>query len=290
MKPYFSIILFLSLVIISIGQERKLLINYLNQKEPSYEAEIFAPGIISLEDAQEYPPSFSNNFSEVYFGSRKKNASAKLYKIEKSPEGVWNKPVEVSFTGFPEAEALLSADNSRLFFAAHNDMSKAKIHEIWYAEREANGFTGALKLYENAPFIDYEYFASESLNGHLYFSREGVIMHAQRKASGYTDADTVLMPGHENSFISHPFIAPDHSFLLFDSRKKGGYGSADLYISFYENGSWSTPKNLGKNTNSPHWDAMPVLCPDGNYLFFCRNIAHERDVYWQKFDVTRYLD
>lgn len=48
---------------------------------------------------------------------------------------------------------------------------------------------------------------------------------------------------------AHPLIAPDESYLIWDDRKEGGYGSTDMYISFRQkDGSWrgARPKALLK--------------------------------------------
>ncbi len=89
-------------------------------------------------------------------------------------------------------------------------------------------------------------------------------------------------------FISHPYVSPDEKFIIFDSREHGGYGSADLYISFRKNDKWEKPINLGEKINTSQWDAMPIVSPDGKYLFFCRKSKRKRDVYWVQFDISNY--
>ena len=46
-------------------------------------------------------------------------------------------------------------------------------------------------------------------------------------------------------------IAPDESYLLIGSfGRQPGYGNSDLYISYNQNGTWTTPKNLGPVVNT----------------------------------------
>jgi Tol biopolymer transport system component len=71
---------------------------------------------------------------------------------------------------------------------------------------------------------------------------------------------------------SHGFVAPDESYLLFNSPRAGSFTKNDIWISFRgKDGAWMAPVNLGKRINC---DAMAVLCPtvspDGKYLFFTR--------------------
>ena len=58
------------------------------------------------------------------------------------------------------------------------------------------------------------------------------------------------------------------------------FGKSDLYISFKENGQWGNPVNLGDKVNTRHIEIMPIVTPDGKFLFFCRKEKGERDIYW----------
>ena len=42
-----------------------------------------------------------------------------------------------------------------------------------------------------------------------------------------------------------------------------------IYVSYYKNGKWETPKKLNNNINAPEqWNSQPSVSPDGNILFF----------------------
>jgi OOP family OmpA-OmpF porin len=59
-------------------------------------------------------------------------------------------------------------------------------------------------------------------------------------------------------------------------------GKEDIYVLFYENGSWSQPKNLGSDINTPLQEVTPYLAPDGKTLFYSSNGFQEgsgRNVY-----------
>jgi Tol biopolymer transport system component len=79
---------------------------------------------------------------------------------------------------------------------------------------------------------------------------------------------TISTDGYE----SHPAVAPDESYLLFQSSRPGGYGGVDFYVSFRnDDGSWSQPENLGEAVSGPGNVISPMLSPDGMYFFFARN-------------------
>lgn len=66
----------------------------------------------------------------------------------------------------------------------------------------------------------------------------------------------------------YPVLARDGSFMIFVSRRPGGFGSGDLYISRFEDGEWQQPENLGPNVNTSGFDSAPYLSRDERRLYF----------------------
>lgn len=54
-----------------------------------------------------------------------------------------------------------------------------------------------------------------------------------------------------------PFIKDD--IIVFTSNRENGLGGYDLYYSYFENGSWSTPELFGDNINSEYDDYRPII-------------------------------
>ncbi|MEX1382258.1 OmpA family protein [Lutibacter sp.] len=88
------------------------------------------------------------------------------------------------------------------------------------------------------------------------------------------DADfniTNILPVSFNSetySIRNPFINKDGTKLFFTSNMPGGYGNYDIYVSnILENGSLSSPKNLGDNINTFKDDLYPSVA-NNNTLYF----------------------
>ena len=81
-----------------------------------------------------------------------------------------------------------------------------------------------------------------------------------------------------------PYIAPDESFLIFESQRPEC--NLGLYIAFkLDDGHWSIPVNMGPEINSGKGERFARLSPDGKYLFFgsFRNVSadkHGADIYW----------
>ncbi len=56
--------------------------------------------------------------------------------------------------------------------------------------------------------------------------------------------------------------------IIFSSKRSGGFGGYDLYITYKEEGKWTTPKNMGSEINSQYDEVTPFLAKSGKRLFF----------------------
>ena len=71
---------------------------------------------------------------------------------------------------------------------------------------------------------------------------------------------------------SSPALSPDKQVLIFASKRPGGYGGSDLYISLRQaNGKWGPAKNMGPNFNTKGDELAPFLHVDNQTLYFCSN-------------------
>jgi uncharacterized protein (TIGR02145 family) len=65
-----------------------------------------------------------------------------------------------------------------------------------------------------------------------------------------------------------PYIDPAERFIMFASRRPGGFGNTDIYFSKRNpDDTWSSPINLGQSINSGEV-IQPVISRDGKYFFF----------------------
>ena len=68
---------------------------------------------------------------------------------------------------------------------------------------------------------------------------------------------------------SQPVISADGKFLYYASRRSGGKGGSDLWMSKrLSNGHWSPPINLGDSINTSGNEMAPFLHADGKTLYF----------------------
>lgn len=273
------------IIIILITSCQQTTPDYIGLVEAPALAEVFLPGIVSTEDILEYPCTFSNNFEEVLFGGMTSNRERYLIQMIKSKEG-WSSPKKISFTGRNEMEAIFSPDGKTLIFSSDSERNSGKPHTLYYVTKEDNKWSQAKAFPESINTAAIEYYASMTNDGKLYFTREGSgIYYAE--GSNYETVKKVVLP-KSYYYVSHPYISPDETFLLFDARGSNGNGSADLYIAFKNGDSFDEPINLGTHINTSDWDAMASLSPDGSILFFVRESGKNRDVYWVEFNVKDY--
>ncbi|MBN2663401.1 MAG: OmpA family protein [Bacteroidales bacterium] len=78
---------------------------------------------------------------------------------------------------------------------------------------------------------------------------------------------TALPFNNDKYSVGQAAISPDGKIIFFASNMPGGYGGVDLYISNFNGGKWSTPKNLGNKINTSGNEMFPFLHKDG-LLFF----------------------
>ncbi len=71
---------------------------------------------------------------------------------------------------------------------------------------------------------------------------------------------------------SQPCLSPDKRDLYFASRRFGGHGGSDIYVSHLQtDGTWSTPENLGPTINTSADEQCPFIHADNQTLFFTSN-------------------
>jgi outer membrane protein OmpA-like peptidoglycan-associated protein len=86
--------------------------------------------------------------------------------------------------------------------------------------------------------------------------------------------DTYHFGGRINSdqWESQPSLSPDNKDLYFSSRRPGGYGGIDIYVSHLKpNGYYGEPENLGPNINTPGDDQCPFIHADNQTLYLTSN-------------------
>ena len=244
---------------------------YLGQTPPGMMAEPFAPGIISRE-GWEVEGVFAPGMKEFYFTTAGGKYTRPTVIGFRQQNNVWKKYIEFTRDG----EVVLSPDGKRMHMA---EGYKDRMGDDW-SERKSLG-----------PMFDREDWGimrlSASEKGTYVFDdyKSNDVIRISTLKDGKRQAPTQMGPMvNTGKWTAHPFIAPDESYLIWDSEREGGYGASDLYISFRQkDGSWGPAINMGDKVNSDKWDAYASVTPDGKYILFNRAIDDDNDnvdIYW----------
>lgn len=87
--------------------------------------------------------------------------------------------------------------------------------------------------------------------------------------NGWSEAFNLGQNFNSDQWDSQPCLSPDKKDLYFASRRFGGYGGSDIYVSHLQsNGRWSMPKNLGASINTSGDEQCPFIHADNQTLYF----------------------
>ena len=267
---------------------------YLGQKPPGLIPKIFAPGVVSTENHEHSSLIISPDGKEIFWSvlsAPLSNHSSHKIVFMKYENSHWSPPKTASFSGqYQDDHPFISPDGKIIYFCSNRPFpGKNKSKELWVVERTSTGWSDP-KLLGN-PFTEEikTWQPSITNNGTLYFLGylEGVQKEYGIYRSSFTNGQ-YSKPELLNELINTkypdwcPYIAPDENYLIFSSKRPGGYGGFDLYICYRRNnGTWVEPQNLGSEINHQYHERFPGVSPDGKYLFFTRpNGENKGDIYW----------
>lgn len=95
---------------------------------------------------------------------------------------------------------------------------------------------------------------------------------AQLTTKGWEDTYHFGGKINTDQWESQPCLSPGNKDLYFASRRPGGYGGIDIYVSRLQaNGYYSEPENLGPNINTAGDDQCPFIHADNQTLYFTSN-------------------
>ncbi len=243
----------------------------LGQPPPGMVAEPFAPGIISI-DGWELEGVFAPGMKEFYFTTRSGEGMPITVIGLRQENNEWKK-----YTSFKRrGEVTFSPDGQRMHMAKG------------YKERIGDGWSERKSL---GPLFDRDDWGimrlTSSAHGTYVFDdyKSNDLIRISTVKGGVRQAPVPMgAVVNTGKWTAHPFIAPDESYLIWDSEREGGFGDSDLYISFRQkDGSWGSAINMGESVNSPGWDAFATVTPDGKYILFNRKADLESDntdIYW----------
>jgi ankyrin repeat protein len=259
---------------------------YLGQAPPRETPVMFAPGIISAKDHFEHSClAFSPDYSEVFWSTDFTEFGFYDIVFMKKEEGKWSAPGLAPFSEKHHAGSpVFSTDGKKLYFSSTRPRSGnagTSDGNIWVVERTGNGWSEPKPLNEIINTEKGEAVLGVTVNGVLYFRRDMDVFRSEQKDGLFGIPEKVDVPAPAGARILALWVAPDERSLIIEALGgEGGYGGADLYVSFRrKDGSWSQPVNLGPEINTGGHERFPAITPDGRYLFFLR-VTDGSDFFW----------
>jgi uncharacterized repeat protein (TIGR03803 family) len=237
--------------------------DYLGETPPGDEPVVFGRGAVSVEGKNTHALQFSPDGRMLIFSRYPDRTS---YVMRRGPDG-WSQPERTSFTG---KEVSFDAASRRLYFYAGGG-------DLFWVRYSDDGFSEPTRLGAKINTPEAEYYSNITARGNLFFSRnskwdQGRLMIAPPAGDDFA-APVDLGDQVNRGGASHGFVAPDESYILFNSPRTGSHTKNDIWVTFRESsGAWSAPVNLGPRINFDAAAAMlcPTVSPDGKYLFFTR--------------------
>ena len=244
---------------------------YFGEKPPGLIPELFAPDIVSPEGLFE-GGTFSPDMKEFYFSRKNGKYEKRTFFVIRYENNSWGNESEtdVEYPRFSTDGTIMYKGNK-------------------YRDRTDTGWSELKSM--GPPFTDMHIMGISVSDKETFFFDQfdrkdtiGAVSYSRLIDGKYEPRQKMGKEINTGTWIAHPKIAPDESYLLWDVVREDGYGQADIYISFRaKDGSWLPAMNMGDKINTESQESGVSLSPDGKYLFFSRGEWKAREdgsTYW----------
>lgn len=231
---------------------------YFGEKPPGLIPKEFAPEIVSPEGLFE-GGKFSPDKKEYYFSRKNGKYEKRTFFVIRYENNSWGNESEtdIEYPNFSRDGNIIHRGNK-------------------YRDRTETGWSELKSM--GPPFTDMHIMGiSVSDKGTYFFDQFerpdtiGAISYSRRINGKYEPRQKMGKEINTGTWIAHPNIAPDESYLIWDCEREDGYGGSDIYISFRaKDGSWVPAINMGDKINTAFDDSGAHVTHDGKYLFFSR--------------------
>ena len=267
---------------------------YLGQKPPGMIPELFAKDIMKGNRNR----GFSKNGDHFFFvhvidrGDKEDYIDYHMW----IKNGEWTCPVLLDFNlNVPVKYPFFHPNGEKVLFTTYINEEKKKSFDmdICIADYQNYEVSNMKILDSSVNTPAREVHPTISMDGTIYFysyREDGVggadIYYSELIDGKYQTAVNIGEKINTTGDEYNPFIAPDGSYLMFNTPNRNGTkrGCHNIYISFKnEDGSWTEAVNAGDKINSPYDEWAAFVTSDGKYLFFTsrkRSKGNEPDIYW----------
>jgi ankyrin repeat protein len=253
--------------------------DYLGQRKPGKQPEIFLKGIISTSEGIHGTVAFSPENNEIAWNS----GGTPGLQIMKIRDGQWSPPSMLPFREKYAVDApFYSFDGKRLYFLAGktDEQGMSGRMGFWYFTKTEKGWENPQPLDSVANSVPMHFQGSMDQTGNIYFG--GLYVSKFENGKYLTPVKLPFPINIEKCSTIGPCISPDGSYIIFNRVTPPPSFSSGVYISFrISDDRWSEPVNLSEKLDLD--GSMFRLSPDGKYFFFQSSRpggAQYRSVFW----------
>lgn len=200
-------------------------------------------------------------------------------------KGVGFNSAGMDFSPFPYQNGLVFVSSRPKKGSAQPDEEGAL--SLFYAEESVHGTfsdpvplePGKVSSYHEGPAVFFEnetrkIFTRNAFVRTTHAGEEAVstlqLAWSGRSPSGKWSEPVALPFSSAGYSVAHPSVSSDGGTLYFSSDMPGTVGGPDLFVSHFDDGTWSDPVSLGSVINTPGQESFPFLYKD-SLLFFASN-------------------
>ncbi len=111
------------------------------------------------------------------------------------------------------------------------------------------------------------FFTRNTSEGKNRFGKINLKIYMAKNVKGYWKEIKELPFNSDRHSTCHPSLSADGKRLYFASNRYGGFGGMDIYVSYFEDGKWQYPINLGPEVNSAGNETFPFI-DENDELYF----------------------
>jgi outer membrane protein OmpA-like peptidoglycan-associated protein/Tol biopolymer transport system component len=191
---------------------------------------------------------------------------------------------------FSELNPVISPDGRTLYFGRKSHPSNrygvkgsetiSGSQDIWFSEKVGDTWSSARRLSEVLNRDQYNTILSISPDGQTILLKGAYVNGAyetrgfslsNKTTAGWTVPVKVDIPSYEQMSKGkneYAYLTMDGKAILLAFARKKNSEDDDLYISFFEDGRWTRPLELGEEINTKYSETTPFLSADGKTLYF----------------------
>jgi hypothetical protein len=271
MKNYNIVLLIITIFLSACSTTKQKLKNndsptivspYFGQKPPGLIPKQFAPDIVSPEGLFE-GGRLSPDRKSYYFTRKNGKYKERTFFVIRYENGSWGNEseTELKWPKFSKGEDTLYSGNK---YRIRTDTGWSEYKSLGppFSDKHIMGISFSDKGTSYFDEFGFDQFKKPDTIGAISYSRIIDGKYEPRQKMG-KEINT-------GTWIAHPTIAPDESYLIWDQRGEGE-NTSDIYISFKQkDGSWLPAINMGDKINTELSESSGRVTDDGKYFFFSR--------------------